>query len=264
MASDVDGTLLDSAESVSSRTRAAVHGVITSGTPFVLVTGRPPRWIPSVAAAAGLDGYAVCANGAVVYDISADRVLAVRGMDPVLLHDVAAAVDRAIPGCTLATERIGASAYDPAVMPFFTEPGYRHPWDNDDPTTQPRAEVLGHEAVKLLIRHEKMTSDEMAVAAKAVLGGTMGVTFSSGVGLLEISAPGVSKATGLRWVAQRLGVAADDVLAFGDMPNDIPMLRWAGHGVAMANAHPEVRAVADEITAANIADGVACVLERWW
>lgn len=217
-----------------------------------------------MAAAAGLDGYAVCANGAVVYDIAADRVLAVHGMDPVLLHDVASAVDRAIPGCTLATERIGTSAYDPAVVPFLTEPGYRHPWDDDDPTTRPRAEVLGHEAVKLLIRHEKMTSDEMAVAAKTVLGDTVDVTFSSGAGLLEVSAPGVSKATGLRWIAQRLGAAADDVLAFGDMPNDIPMLRWAGHGVAMANAHPAVRAVADEITAANIADGVACVLERWW
>ena len=65
-------------------------------------------------------------------------------------------------------------------------------------------------------------------------------------------------------IARPLGIASDEVVAFGDMPNDIPMLLWAGHGVAMGNAHPDVLAAADEVAAPNTDDGVARVLERWW
>lgn len=65
-------------------------------------------------------------------------------------------------------------------------------------------------------------------------------------------------------MAQRHGVTAADVVAFGDMPNDLEMLRWAGHGVAMGNAHPALIEVADEVTATNAEDGLALVLERWF
>jgi hydroxymethylpyrimidine pyrophosphatase-like HAD family hydrolase len=64
------------------------------------------------------------------------------------------------------------------------------------------------------------------------------------------------------WVAARLGVEADDVVVFGDMPNDVPMLAWAGRAVAVANAHPTVKEVADEVTTSNDDDGVAVWLER--
>jgi hydroxymethylpyrimidine pyrophosphatase-like HAD family hydrolase len=79
---------------------------------------------------------------------------------------------------------------------------------------------------------------------------------------MEISASGVSKAVALSRLADELGVPADEVVAFGDMPNDVPMLGWAGHAVAVANAHPDVLAAADEITASNDDDGVAQVIER--
>ncbi|GDY31207.1 HAD family hydrolase [Gandjariella thermophila] len=264
VASDVDGTLLDPMERVTTRTLRAIRRVEASGTPFVLVSGRPPRWIPRVAAAAGVRGYAVCANGAVLYDIGADRVLTVRGLDPVLLHDVVGALDAALPGCAVATERVGDSALAGAARQFLAEYAYQHPWQDGDHAAAPRAEVLGHRAVKLLIRHEGMNSEEMARAAAAVLDGQVHVTYSSGAGLLEVSAPGVTKATGLAEVAELTRVDAADVAAFGDMPNDVPMLRWAGHGVAVANAHPEALAAADEITAPNSEDGVALVLERWF
>jgi hydroxymethylpyrimidine pyrophosphatase-like HAD family hydrolase len=65
-------------------------------------------------------------------------------------------------------------------------------------------------------------------------------------------------------VSDPLGITAADIIAFGDMPNDVPMLRWAGHGVAMGNAHPDAVAAADEVTAPNTDDGLARVLERWW
>ena len=65
-------------------------------------------------------------------------------------------------------------------------------------------------------------------------------------------------------MAERLGVTASQIVAFGDMPNDIPMLNLAGRGVAVENAHPDAKAAADEVTATNWDDGVAKVLERWW
>lgn len=262
IASDVDGTLLDPMERVTGRTLRAIARVTASGTPFVLVSGRPPRWIPPIATAASLDGYAVCSNGAALYDIAADRVLSVHGLDPVLLHDVTHALERALPGIRVASER--ASTATTSVPPFATEPGYRNPWGNADENVVPRAEVLGHTAIKLLIRHRKMTSTEMAEAAREVLDHAVDITFSTDHGLIELSARGVTKAFGLAEVCQRLERDAGGVVAFGDMPNDVAMLRWAGHGVAMANAHPDVLEVADEVTAPNSEDGVAQVLERWF
>jgi Cof subfamily protein (haloacid dehalogenase superfamily) len=90
------------------------------------------------------------------------------------------------------------------------------------------------------------------------------ITFSTNNGLIEIVPLGISKATGVEELARPLGITAEGVVSFGDMPNDVPMLQWAGLGVAMGNAHPEAVAAADEVTATNDEDGVARVLERWW
>ncbi|HWD03092.1 MAG TPA: HAD family hydrolase [Amycolatopsis sp.] len=260
IASDVDGTLLGPSEFPSERTIDVVRRVCADGVPFVLCTGRPPRWIPPVALPLGLTGYAVCANGAVLLDIGSHSVVAVHGsLDPPLLQNLADALDKALPGCRLAAERITAD-----TRAFVIEPEYRNPWGDGEGRSVPRAEVLGHSAIKLLISHAGMNSEEMAVAARAVLDDAVDITYSSSGGLIELSAPGITKATGLADVADRLSVAPDRVIAFGDMPNDVEMLQWAGHGVAMANGHKAALAVADEITGPASEDGVAQVLERWF
>lgn len=264
IASDVDGTLLDPLDGVTPRTVDAIARTLAAGTPFVLVSGRPPRWIPKIADAAGVAGYAVCSNGAALYDIAADRVLGTHVLTPEVLRDLVSTVDAALPECRIAVERVGESALALGGREFATEEGYRHPWPGEDVYSTARAEVIGHPAVKLLVRHLGMTSAELAVATGELIGDVADITYSSNVGMVEISARGVTKGTGLAELCDRLGIAASDVVAFGDMPNDLPMLRWAGHGVAMANAHPEVLAVADEVTASNAADGVAQVLERWF
>lgn len=261
VASDVDGTLLGVDERVSGRTASVTGRVRASGIPFVLVSGRPPRWMPGVAGQAGVDGLAVCANGAVLYDVGEDRVIWQRGLSTVQLSDIASALDTVLPGAGLAAERIGKSAWD--IDPFVAETAYTDPWGNGQ-TVVTRGEVLGHSAVKLLVRKADMLSGEMAEAANAVLRDEFSVTYSTNSGLIEIAARDVTKASGLSDVAERFGVAAEDVIAFGDMPNDVPMLRWVGHGVAMANAHPEALDAANEVTAANTDDGVALTLERWF
>lgn len=264
IATDVDGTLLDHGENITPRTRAAVHAAVAAGTQFVLATGRPPRWIPPVVEALGLAPISVCANGAVLYDAATDRIIRAHTLSPDQLAELAEVAARVIPGVGLAVERVGRSAFDESVPQFASSPGYEHAWHNPDNTEVPLEEMLSLPAVKLLIRKAGATSAEMAAALAPHIGLEGDLTYSTNNGLIEVVPIGISKATGISEVAAPLAVDAGDVVAFGDMPNDIPMLRWAGLGVAMGNAHPEAAAAADEVTAHNSDDGVARVLERWW
>jgi hydroxymethylpyrimidine pyrophosphatase-like HAD family hydrolase len=128
----------------------------------------------------------------------------------------------------------------------------------------PVEELVAAGVVKLLARHEGMGADELLAAAHRSVGALGTLTHSSTDGLLEISATGVSKATGLASLAEEHGIGAADVVAFGDMPNDLPMLAWAGRGIAVANAHAEVLALADEVTGSVEDDGVAAYLSQWF
>ncbi len=114
-----------------------------------------------------------------------------------------------------------------------------------------------------MLRHSELSADELLKRAREVCGDLAEFSHSNAADtLLEISAAGVSKATALARLCDERGIDRKHVIAFGDMPNDLPMLAWAGHGVAVANAHPEVIAAADEVTASNDDGGVARVLER--
>jgi Cof subfamily protein (haloacid dehalogenase superfamily) len=264
IATDVDGTLLDENEQVTARTKAAVMAAVEAGTQFVLATGRPPRWISPVVDALGFAPMAVCANGAVLYDAANDRILSARTLSVDVLIELAEVATRIIPGAGLAVERVGRSAHDAATPQFLSSPGYEHAWLNPDNTEVSLEDVLGAPAVKLLIRKAGARSADMAAALAEHVGMQGDLTYSTNNGLIEVVPLGVSKATGVDEVARPLGITAEDVVAFGDMPNDIPMLLWAGLGVAMGNAHPEAMAAADEVTAPNTDDGLARVLERWW
>jgi len=257
VASDLDGTIVRSDGTFSDRTIAAVAAVEAAGSTFVMVTGRPSRWMKEVADRTGHRGLAVCANGALFYDLHTEQVVRSWLLSADAARDVVEALRDALPGIAFAVERLD--------LGFAHEPDYRPRWDSTDPRTQgPVEHLLSADVVKLLARHEELGSDELLSLAKSAVPEGAELTHSSSDGLLEISAAGVSKASGLATVCAELGVAADDVVAFGDMPNDLPMLAWAGTGVAVANAHPEVLAAADEVTASNDDDGVAAYLSRWF
>lgn len=264
IASDVDGTLLSEDEHVSPRTRAAVRAAVESGTTFVLATGRPPRWVAPVVEELGFAPMAVCANGAVIYDAANDRVVSARQLSIEELAELAEIATTVIPGAGLAVERVGRSAHDAATPQFVSAPGYEHAWLNPDNTEVSLDDLLGAPAVKLLIRKAGARSGDMAAALAQHIGSQGDITYSTNNGLIEVLPRGLSKATGVDEVARPLGIAAPDIVAFGDMPNDVPMLSWAGLGVAMGNAHPDAVAAADEVTVTNEDDGVARVLERWW
>lgn len=264
VATDVDGTLLDPDEQVTPRTRAAVAAAVAGGAHFVLATGRPPRWIPPVVEGLGFAPMAVCANGAVIYDSANDRVISARTLPVDALTELAEIATRVVPGAGLAVERVGRSAHDTATPQFVSAPGYEHAWLNPDNTEVSYEDLLSAPAVKLLVRRPGTPSAELAAQLARHVGVLGDITYSTNNGLIEISPIGISKAAGLRQVVGPLGIRPDDVVAFGDMPNDVPMLRWAGHGVAMGNAHPDALDAANEVTAPNSDDGLARVLERWW
>jgi Cof subfamily protein (haloacid dehalogenase superfamily) len=253
-ATDLDGTLLRSDGSVSARSRAALAAAEGAGALVVLVTGRPPRWMAPVAAATGHRGLAVCANGAIVYDLATETIVRDRPIEPAVAAEVVAALRASLPEVTFAVER---------GLDFGREPAYRPPKSAASDVVVEAVEALVAAPVsKLLARHPTMGADEMLALVRKVVGETATATHSSAAGLIEISAAGVSKAVALAELADEHGRGASDAVAFGDMPNDLPLLAWAGHAVAVANAHADVLAAADEVTASNDDDGVALVVER--
>ena len=257
IASDIDGTLLRSDGTMSARTVAALAAAEEAGVLVVLCTGRPPRWMKPIAEATGHHGIAVCANGALVYDLHTEEVVESFLWDHEIALTVAAGLREAIPDISFAIERPDGFAFEQDYVPIFNLP--------DDAEIGHLDELLSAPIVKLLARHPELSAGELLTRAHEAIegiGDLASTTYSIDGGLLEIAAPGVSKAFALERVAAEHGITADEVIAFGDMPNDIPLLSWAGHGVAVANAHEETKAVADEVTASNDDDGVALVIER--
>ncbi len=251
----MDGTLLREDLTVSARTRRALAAVETAGVPFVIVTGRPARWLKAAADTLGHRGFAVGANGGFVYDLHTEQVIDRFELQPEVAAWLVTTLRRIVPGVTFAVER---------ETDFGLEPDYRPRVMDDGAIIATAEELVTAPTIKLLARHAGWDTDELMRTVVAEIGDAATVTHSMGGGLVEISAPGISKATSLARVCGSYGVAAADVVAFGDMPNDLPMLQWAGHGVAVANAHADVLAAADEITFDNDSDGVAAVLERWF
>ncbi|MFI9360021.1 HAD family hydrolase [Kitasatospora sp. NPDC053057] len=256
VATDLDGTLLTSAETVSERTRAALAAATGAGALHIVVTGRSAVWARPVFDEIGYTGIAVCGQGAQVYDAGAHKLL------------TSLTLDRRL--AALAIEKIEAETGPLAVASnqdgldgqVLTGPGYELLIGSDLPVVRvERGELLGSPVAKLYIQHPGLTDDLLAEAARRAAGDLVGVVMA-GAGVVELLPLGLSKATGLAVAARRLGVRAADTIAFGDMPNDVPMFGWAAHGVAMANAHEELLAVADEVTTGNDEDGVAVVLER--
>jgi Cof subfamily protein (haloacid dehalogenase superfamily) len=258
VASDLDGTLLRSDLSISPRTRATLAMVEREGAHLVFVTGRPPRWLHPVAVQTDHRGVAICANGALLYDLHTEELLDAHLVAPDTIARVVDLMRERVPGVGFAVEYGTRFAFEAAYP--VNEAHRRH----EHVSLVEVDALLVEPAAKILIQHAVVSSNDLLAAGREVLAGLVEVTHSTpaGPGLLEISAAGVSKATALaRFCAQR-GVDAADVVAFGDMPNDLAMLAWAGRGYAMADAHPDLHAAVDLRAPSNDDDGVAVVLEE--
>ncbi|GHD85052.1 HAD family hydrolase [Streptomyces naganishii] len=255
VATDLDGTLLRSDGSVSRRTREALAAATAAGAAHIVVTGRAVPWTRHILDDLGYRGLAVCGQGAQVYDAGEHRLLTSVTLDRKVAAVALAKIEAETGPLRLAASRDGL---DGEVL---VGPGYRVGGPLPATPFTDVADLWSAPLNKIYIQHPALTDDELADVARRSAGGLVSVTMA-GEGIVELLPLGLSKATGLSLAARRLGAKASGTVAFGDMPNDVPMFAWAAHGVAMANAHEELRAVADEVTASNEDDGIAVVLER--
>ncbi|WP_104524399.1 HAD family hydrolase [Blastococcus atacamensis] len=263
VATDLDGTLLDEAGEVTPRTRAALTACWDAGIPVVGVTGRGPRLLDSVRDALDGRGIAVLSQGGFVVDLERDEVL----------RAVALPREQAV----AAVERIEAATGDLLVaVEEAAEQGevrgalrvqHGFEWPYPEPAqVLTRGEVLPPGAVlKVFLRSPQLGQDELLARARAALDPADAEVTHAGLGFIEVLPPGITKASGLGIALERYGVDLGSVLVFGDMPNDLPMLTAVagagGRAIAMANAHPEVRAVVQGVTSGHRVDGVARYLE---
>ncbi|MFD3822916.1 HAD family hydrolase [Streptomyces sp. NPDC058625] len=255
VATDLDGTLLRDDHSVSDRTRDALAAATAAGAAHIVVTGRAVPWTRPILDDLGYQGLAVCGQGAQVYDAGAHRLLTSVTLDRQLASVALAKIEAEVGPLHLAASRDGL---DGEVL---VGPGYEVTGRLPSTPLMNASDLWAAPLNKLYIQHPTLTDDELTEVATRTAGGFVTVAMA-GEGIVELLPLGLSKATGLSLAARRLGAKAADTIAFGDMPNDIPMFAWSAHGIAMANAHAELRAVADEVTSSNEEDGIAVVLER--
>ncbi|ETK34878.1 HAD family hydrolase [Microbispora sp. ATCC PTA-5024] len=255
VATDLDGTALRTDGTISPRTAAAFARVERAGGTLVFVTGRPPRWMHTVAGAVRHRGLAICANGALVYDLHTEEIVEAHLIAPDILEESVRRLRDRVPGLRFSVEYEGGFAHESD----FALGG----WDSREVSDRKvgAATLTSRPCAKLLAQHPSMNPDELHLRALELVGDIVTPTHSSGRALIEMSAYGVTKASALAALADERGIKPAEVVAFGDMPNDLPMLTWAGTSYAVANAHPDVMAAVDHVTAANNDDGVARVLE---
>ncbi|WP_329134003.1 Cof-type HAD-IIB family hydrolase [Streptomyces sp. NBC_01476] len=256
IATDLDGTLLRGDNTVSQGSRDTLAAVTAAGAAHIIVTGRSVPWTRHVLDDLGYDGLAVCGQGGQLYDAAAHRLLTSVTLDRQLAALALAKIEAEVGPLAVAASRDGLSGEVLIGKGYVYHPELPviHMADPGDLWAVP--------INKIYIQHPGgLTDDALAQAAQTVAGDLVGVVMA-GEGIVELLPLGLTKATGLSLAARRLGVTAAETIAFGDMPNDIPMFAWAGYGVAMANAHPDLKAVADEVTGSNEDDGIATVLRR--
>jgi Cof subfamily protein (haloacid dehalogenase superfamily) len=256
VATDLDGTLLHSDGTVTDRTRHVLDELDARGVTVVFVTGRPIRWMEPLWHHVGDHGLAICSNGGIVYDVPGRSVVEARTIPRDVGLEVASVIREALPGTVFGLEKSTGFAKEPAFLPRAE--------DASSPELRigPLDEVFDDGVVKMLALHEELDPEEYWASVEKLVGTSVTTTWSAVGALVEMSAAGVTKASTLELLCAERGITAEEVVAFGDMPNDIAMLRWAGTSYAMANGHPSTVACAQHTAPRHDEDGVAQVLEE--
>ena len=253
VALDVDGTVVDRNGALPDAVGEAIDLVIAAGVPVVLSTGRAWHGTQPVVDQLGLPpGLSVCSNGAVIVGYPPQEIVKAITFDP---RDVIAKVEEFAPGTLIAVEEIGRGYRLNEHFPGGDLTGEMIIEDLEQLSSRP--------VTRIILRDPARSVDDFIMLANHL--GLHGVTYFVGWSAwLDIAPEGVNKATALAEVAMHLGINAADVLAFGDGRNDIEMLRWAGRGVAIGDAPPEVQTAADDVAPMFADGGPVAELRRWF
>ncbi|GAA2178650.1 Cof-type HAD-IIB family hydrolase [Brooklawnia cerclae] len=245
IATDLDGTFLTDDKRVLEANARAIRTASRQGIATVFATGRPARWLGPLRELSDVHPWAIASNGAVTMELETGRVLHARPLSPDVASRVGEEVREALPEALFAVEY---------ASQWAAETGYP-PRGDEDPAHRGTLEsLLDHDAVvKLLVLGPTTPTEDLADLVAPIVGDRLTVTFSyvAEAGMLELSAPGVSKALALTELLTDLGIEPGRMVAFGDMPNDLAMLELAGRGFAMSAAHDSLRRAGYEIAGDN-------------
>lgn len=258
VASDMDGTIVGHDGRISPRTVEAFQACLDAGVEVVFVTGRPPRWLDPLREQLGHRGTVICSNGAVTYNLEDEQVLSAHLLEHSNILAAREIILDLYPAASFAAETVDG---------FHIEHGFAEEGSVEllaGAVARPLAESLvGARVIKFLAREREVLPDRFLNTVRPAVEHLVTATHSApSIALLEMSMPGINKSVTLAEFAASRGISQADVVAFGDMPNDVQMLNWAGTGYAMASGHPEAIASADLLAPAFEDDGVAQILEE--
>jgi hypothetical protein len=257
IATDLDGTLVRSDDTVSAYTHEVLDRVRAAGIRIVGATGRGPRLTSLTRNDIRVADFLVLAQGGWVLDQAESSYLLRSRLAGPALADVLTKLESEVGALSVMVE---ALEHDDSPLWGDYDPTWRYPVVVE---RRPRAECLTGDVIKAFVRSFDYHVDDLLEVARRVVPPEVASVTQAGLDYVEICPANVNKGTGLAVVAEAVGVDPQDVLVFGDMPNDLPMFAWAGWSrVAVANAHPSLMAVADEVTLTNDEDGVAVYLDK--
>jgi hypothetical protein len=247
---DLDGTIVRSDGTISVATSQIAAAL---DIPLLLATARTPAGVRALPQLLPHVAVAICCNGAIGWEVATDRVQWQLSLDAAIVSAIVDCLATAAPGA-------GIAAYDGSV--WAMNPSYqRIRGRSPRGPSQVSDRIPDRPACAMSICHP--TLDVAAISAILVDHGFDPEMLPYGdPSLLDVAPPGTDKGTGLRRALDLIGVDAASVIGFGDMPNDLPMLRVVGHPVAVANAHPDVCAAASTVTGSVEQDGFAELLGR--
>lgn len=256
IASDLDGTFLRPDGTVSPTNLAAVRAATERGIVFVVATGRPFRWLDVLDGLAGTHSKVIVSNGAAIFDLADCAIVQSFPLNGEVAVAVADDLRLAVPGMTFALETADGFGYEPGCPTRQAELA--------DALCAPLPDLLAGigPVIKLLGFHPDIDSDELTARSRDAVGDRLNLTHasvSSPYGMIELTGPGITKASTLELLCAELGIGADEVAAFGDMPNDVEMLDWAGRGFVVANGHPSLLRRFPAVPA-NSEDGVGATI----
>ncbi|HEX5202696.1 HAD-IIB family hydrolase [Paractinoplanes rhizophilus] len=257
IATDLDGTLVRNDDTVSAYTHEVLDRVRAAGIRIVGATGRGPRLTSLTRNDIRVADFLVLAQGGWVLDQTESSYLLRSRLPGPMLADVLTRLEVEVGRLSVMVE---ALEHDDAPLWGDYDPTWRYPVVVE---RRPRATCLTGDVIKAFARSFDYHVDELLEVARRIVPPDVASVTQAGLDYVEICPANVNKGTGLAVVAESVGVDPQDVLVFGDMPNDLPMFAWAGWSrVAVANAHPALMAVADEVTLSNDEDGVAVYLDK--
>ena len=260
VATDLDGTLLGAGTEVSARTTAALRGAVAAGAEVVVITGRSHHSaVPLLRHLDDAIRWVVCSNGASLYDQAVGALVE----HLPLAGDALARMVEAITG---KFRRVAFAWETPHGL--FHSRQWAELREGGDARFSPRHSLLadgpapaGDDVLKLLVAHDTLVGHDWFEALAPHVPVDLSAA-TSGASFVEVTGDGVTKGAALERMCRRLGIERSATVAFGDNGNDVDMLRWAGRGYAMANAHPSARAAAGATAPDHRHDGVAVVLEQ--